>query len=248
MERFKILGTVRTDANTVGIILFDKETRKEFYIKKSNLEDDGVGSGNYYMEEDFCLAGDDGQREFILDEMQKGEDSEVYIELRDEFDGHDCQHIKFDSSIEMEINDFGDVGIIIKMYGIDYYLTAQTHESVLEKSDALRFNESCSDDSEKYLSLFGIHEEDETARILELAKDFLEEKNHLKMNQILDDFDKKGYSEIAGSVALYPQSQIDYADLELDEKWKKYLFVLIADNGVVVGFDSIEEALEGVSE
>ena len=187
MTRFRILGKVRTDANTVGIVLFDKEMHKEFYIKKSNLEDDGVGSGNYYMEEDFCLASDECQREFILGEIQKGEDSLIYIELRDEFDGHDCQHVEIEKSVKMKCTDSGDVEIVIKWYGVEYRLTAHSGK------DELIFDNSCDDDSEKYFDLFGIHEEDEAARILELAEEFLEEKNRLKMNQISEDFDKKGW-------------------------------------------------------
>lgn len=96
MSQITLLKAFRIDKYTVKCLYKHKELRQEFVIEWNNIH---PGSGeivDYDLQID-CLSGTETLNERIenaIREGEKGEDADLYIELRDTFNANDCEELQ----------------------------------------------------------------------------------------------------------------------------------------------------------
>lgn len=85
----------RVSENEVRVLYVENETRYEFLVEWNNIRHDSGQIGDYDLQLE-CLSDNELLREKVIEAIREGEEGEngdLYIEIRDNFDRMDAEYL-----------------------------------------------------------------------------------------------------------------------------------------------------------
>lgn len=87
-----LIKAFRADENTVNVMYFHQDRKQKFVIEWSNVYPETGDIENYDLQLT-CLSRSEILNEIVEQAISDGEDSDLYIAIRDAFDRLDCESV-----------------------------------------------------------------------------------------------------------------------------------------------------------
>ena len=88
-----LIKAFRADENTVYVMYAHNERAQRFVVEWSNIHPETGNIENYDLQLN-CLSGSEILNDIVKQAISDGEDSDLYLSIRDTFDSLDCEGVE----------------------------------------------------------------------------------------------------------------------------------------------------------